>query len=139
MQVYHFRAPDKQTFIEDIKAVLAGEGIDPYEVQVVEKRVLSEGESETEVLGPGISVVEAGRWWETPPTADEGGSASGGTLGDYALINAATSNETLQSIVAQFATSDPAKDPAEIPGEEKIGAGTHRIAAPATPVREFAT
>jgi len=133
-QTYYFRSPDKPTFISDLKAALQEAGIDPYE-----ERVVIETE-DGERLGQGIDVVEPNRWFETEPTyADDGTVRDQGVRGDYALINVRTDEALFQSFCESFTAFDPALDPNEIDDAEKVGGGSHRVEAPATPVRRFAT
>jgi len=133
-QTYYFRSPDKQTFLSDLKASLQEAGVDPYE----EKAIIETEDSER--LGQGIDVVEKSRWYETEPTyADDGTVEDKGVKGEYALINVRTNEGLFQSYCESFTAFDPKVQPSQIDDAEKVGGGSHRVEAPATPVRRFAT
>jgi len=134
---YNLRAPGVQTFLEDAKAAIMEAGVDPYE-----KNLLREDESGDDVPGQGVDVIPAGRWHITKPTFNESGEMiNPGVKGDYALINIRTADPEVQAVIEGFEPSDADKQPPEIPAEETIGGGTHRVGGStiSSPVRVFAT
>jgi hypothetical protein len=136
-KTYHLRAPDVATFLTDAKAAIREAGINPYE-----KGLLSEDENGDDVPGQGVDVIEPGRWHITEPTFDENREMiDPGVKGDYALINIRTKDPQVKAIIEGFEPSDADKQPAEIPTEETIGGGTHRVDGETidSPVRVFAT
>jgi len=123
---YALRAPTIQDAIDSAKAALQDAGLDPYELNL-----LREDEDGNDELGRIVDVVEPGRWhtedpeWDyttAPPT-----KISEGVVGNYALVNVRTRNAELQAFIDQLTPKDPKKQPSEIPPEEKIGTGLHRI------------
>jgi len=136
-QTYHLRAPDVATFLADAKGVIESAGVDPYE-----KRLLRKDENGDDVPGQGVDVIPAGRWYIIEPTFDEDGEMTdSGEKGDYALINIRTADPKVKAIIESFEPSDADKQPPEIPSEETIGGGTHRVDGDTidSPVRVFAT
>jgi len=136
-ETYHLRAPDVQTFLADAKAAIESAGIDPYE-----KSLLREDENGDDVPGQGVDAIPAGRWHLTEPTYDSDGEMTDpGERGDYALINIRTKDPEVKAFVENFEPSDADKQPPEIPAEQAIGGGTHRVDSDTidSPVRVFAT
>jgi len=136
-ETYHLRAPDVATFLADAKAAIEEAGVDPYA-----KNLLREGESGGDVPGQGVDVIPAGQWHITEPTYDqEGEMTDPGEKGGYALINIRTANPEVQATIEGFEPSDAGKQPSEIPDEQTIGGGTHRVDGDTidSPVRVFAT
>jgi len=136
-EIYHLRAPDVQTFLTDAKAAIESAGIDPYE-----KGLLREDENGDDVPGQGVDVIPGGRWHITEPTFDEIGEMTDpGVKGNYALINIRTADPEVQAVIESFEPSDADKQPPEIPAEQAIGGGTHRVDGSTidSPVRVFAT
>ena len=136
-ETYHFRAPDVQTFLADAKAAIESAGIHPYE-----KGLLRKDENSDDVPGQGVDVIPAGRWHLTDPTFDKAGELNDpGVRGDYALINIRTADPEVKAFVEGFEPSDAGKQPPEIPSEQTIGGGTHRVDGSSidSPVRVFAT
>ena len=136
-KTYHLRAPDLQTFLADARAAIESAGIDPYE-----KDLLHEDENDVDVPGQGVDVIPAGRWHITEPTYDSDGEmADPGEKGDYALINIRAKDPEVQAVIEGFEPSDADKQPYEIPAEQAIGGGTHRVDGDTidSPVRVFAT
>jgi len=134
---YALRAPTISDAISSAKAALEDAGLDPYELNL-----LRENDGGNDELGRIVDVVEPGRWHIEDPTFDEDGTQTDpGTKGDYALINVRTRNAALQEFIEQFTPKDPKKQPDEIPPEEKIGTGLHRIDADqiSSPERVWAT
>jgi len=120
---FHLRAPDVQTFLADAKAATESAGIDPYE-----KGLLRKDENGDDVPGQGVDVIPAGRWHLTEPTFDENGKMTDpGEKGDYALINIRTKDPEVKAFIEGFSASDASKQPSDIPGEQTIGGGTHRV------------
>ncbi len=133
-KTYYFRSPNRSTFLSDLKSEMQDAGIDPY----AEKAVVETQDGDQ--LGQGIDLIPAGQWYETAPTyADDGKLTTEGTTGDYALINVRTAEEDIQGFCESFDAQDPALSPSEVPDTEKVGGGSHRVEAPQTPVRRFAT
>jgi len=125
-KAFYFRAPDVQTFLQDVLTVALDNGLDPRETGEIIER-----DDGTLEAGGGIDAIPAGRWWLTEPefdySTDPPTKTQEGVLGDYALINVLTKRDDLIELIGQFAASDPSKQPSEIPDSEKIGSGTHRI------------
>jgi len=133
---YALRAPSVQAAIDSAKPALQDAGLDPYALDV-----LSETE-DGDTLGRLVDSVPAGRWYITDPTYDQDGNVTDpGVKGDYALINVRTKQPELQQFIEQFNAKSPSKQPDEIPPEEKIGTGLHRIDADqiSSPERVWAT
>jgi len=136
-KTYHLRAPDVETFLTDAKAAIESAGIDPYE-----KNLLRQDENGDDVPRQGVDVIPAGRWHITEPTYDSDGEMTDpGERGDYALINIRTADPEVQAVIESFESSDADKQPAQIPAEQAIGGGTHRVDGDTidSPVRVFAT
>jgi len=133
----HFRAPDIQTFLADAKAAIESAGIDPYA-----KDLLRKDENGDDVPGQGVDVIPAGRWYITEATYDSDGEMTdSGVRGDYALINIHTKDPDIKAVIESFEPSDAGKQPSEIPANQVIGGGTHRVDGNTidSPVRVFAT
>jgi hypothetical protein len=136
-ETFHLRAPDVETFLVDAKAAIIKAGIDPYE-----KNLLRKDEEGNDVPGQGVDVIKPGRWHITEPTFDDAGVVTDpGVKGDYALINIRTKDPEVKAVIEGFESSDADKQPPEIPSEETIGGGTHRVYGDTidSPVRVFAT
>ena len=136
-KAYHIRSPDTPTFLADAKAAIESAGIDPYE-----KGLLFRDENGDDVAGQGVDVIPAGRWYITEPVYDVIGELTDpGVKGDYALINVRTEDPEVQAVIEGFEPSDADKQPSEIPVEQTIGGGTHRVDGDTidSPVRQFAT
>ena len=136
-KTYHLRAPDVVTFLADAKAAIEEAGIDPYE-----KNLLRKDKEGNDLPGQGVDVIEPGRWHITEPTYDSDGEMTDpGVKGDYALINIRTKDPQVQAVIESFEPSDADKQPSEIPAEQAVGGGTHRIDTDTidSPVRVFAT
>jgi len=124
------------TFLADAKAAIESAGIDPYA-----KSLLRKDEDGSDVPGQGVDVIPSGRWYITGPTYDSDGEMTDpGEKGDYALINIRTADPEVQAVIEGFEPSDASKQPPEIPAEETIGGGTHRVDSDTInhPVRVFA-
>jgi hypothetical protein len=136
-ETYHLRAPDVATFLADAKAAIEEAGVDPYE-----KDLLRIDEDGDDVPGQGVDVIPAGQWYITEPTFDESGEMTDpGEKGDYALINIRTKDPQVKAVIQSFEPSDADKQPSEIPAEQAIGGGTHRVDGSTidSPVCVFAT
>jgi hypothetical protein len=133
---YHLRAPDVATFLTDAKAAIESAGIDPFE-----KDLLRKDEDGSNVPGQGVDVIEPNRWYITEPTFKDGEMTDPGEKGDYALINIRTEDPEVKAVIEGFEPSDADKQPPEIPTEQAIGGGTHRVdgSTISSPVRVFAT
>jgi len=136
-ETYHLRAPDVETFLADAKAAIESAGIDPYE-----KGLLRKDENGNDVPGQGVDVIKPNRWYITEPTFGLNEEITDpGVKGDYALINIRTKDPEVKAFVENFEPSDADKQPPEIPAEQAIGGGTHRVDSDTidSPVRVFAT
>jgi len=135
--IYNLRSPDVQTFLSDAKSAIKGAGINPYE-----KGLIRVDEDGNDVPGRGVDTIEPNRWYSTEPTYDtEGNQTDSGVKGGYALINLCVKDPEVKAFIESFTSSDAGKQPDEIPAEEKIGGGTHRVNKSTidNPVRVFAT
>ena len=136
-KTYHLRAPDVATFLSDAKAAIKDAGINPYE-----KDLLRINEDGDDVPGLGVDVIPAGRWHITEPILNDAGVVTDpGVKGDYALINIRTKDPEVKAVIEGFEPSDADKQPSEIPIEDVVGGGTHRVYSSTidSPVRVFAT
>ena len=140
-ETYYLRSPNEESFIKDLKSALSDAGIDPYG-----KNLIAENENGEDEAGLFISLIKPGDWYIVKPTIKEGENgddvvSDSGKTGDYLLVNARTKDPELQAFIESFGASDASKQPSEIPGEEKIGQGTHRVDGSTidSPVRVFAT
>jgi len=122
-ETYNLRAPDVATFLSDAKAAIEEAGIDPYG-----KDLLRKDDNGDDVPGQGVDVIHAGRWHVTEPSYDsEGKMIDPGVKGDYALVNIRTADPEVKAFIEGFSASDASKQPPEIPTDETIGGGTHRV------------
>lgn len=142
-----FRAPSVEVFLQDVRDVCVENGINPFRDGVIDStngggyQVLFGIEKDPDGVGllrkhddgtlsvhKNVDAIPAGRWHETNPTHNADGTLdTAGTLGDYALFNVLTKDEDLIALAEQFKKTDPSLSPSEVPTDEKIGGGTHRI------------